>query len=80
MIIKSVTVPITTWRKVVGGNGKMTKTGAIKTVAGVINLDLVALLGTSDSPAHDIADAICIALYGKMQMGISKQSAISVED
>ena len=43
-------------------------------------MDLVTLLGTSDSPAHDIADAMCIALYGKMQLGISKQSAISVED
>ena len=78
--LNPITVPITTWRKVVGGSGKLTKTGALKKVAGVINLDLVTLLGTSESPAHDIADAMCIALYGKMQLGISKQSAISVED
>ena len=78
--LNPVSVPITTWRKVVSGSGKMTKTGALQKVAGIINLDLVALLGTSDSPAHDIADAMCIALYGKMQLGISKQSAISVED
>ena len=78
--LNPISVPITTWRKVVSGSGKMTKTGALQKVAGIINLDLVALLGTSDSPAHDIADAMCIALYGKMQLGISKQSAISVED
>lgn len=78
--LNPISVPITTWRKVVSGSGKMTKTGALQKVAGIINLDLVALLGTSDSPAHDMADAICIALYGKMQLGISKQSAISVED
>ena len=78
--LNPITVPITTWKKVVSGSGKLDKAGALKQVAGVINLDLVALLGTSDSPAHDIADAMCIALYGKMQLGISKQSAISVED
>ena len=47
--LNPITVPITTWKKVVSGSGKLDKAGALKQVAGVINLDLVALLGTSDS-------------------------------
>ena len=63
-----ISVPITTWKKKISGKGNMDKNDSLKKIKDDENLDLIQILGTSDNPSHDISDAMCLALYGKLQI------------